>query len=162
MRRLRGIVGMGISWAVPWGVVIGITGGLLISLLPAFPPGVSRLAVALQAALLNGFTGAVMGFATGSVFSLVLMAAERKRDLPNLKSTRFALWGGLAGAVSSLAIVLPALAQGQAGLIGAAVVVGVTVGLGVGSATASLAIARSDLTLDPATGTEGQHALPRN
>jgi hypothetical protein len=160
LRKLRGMVGMGVTWAIPWGIVLGVTGGLLVSFIPDFPPGVSRIGIALQAALTNGLIGAVIGFATGSVFSVVLMAAERKRDLPNLKKGRFALWGALAGAVSSLAIVLPPIAQGQAGLGVGAVFVGVAMGLGAGSAAASLAIAKSGLALEPATAFNDEHTLP--
>jgi hypothetical protein len=153
---------MGLTWAIPWGIVIGITGALLISLLPSFPPSVSRWAVAIQTALNNGFTGAVMGFATGGVFSIVLMAAERRRELQVLKKARFALWGAVAGAISSLAVVLPALAGGYGGLAGAAAFMGITAGLGAGSAAASLAIARSGMPLEGGQDPESRPKLPRS
>lgn len=156
------MVGMAVSWAVPWSIVIGITGGLLVYFLPPYPQGVSRTAVALQAVLAYGLNGAVIGFLTGSVFSMVLMAAERKQELSALKQSRFALWGAVAGAVPSLAMVLPALAGGYTSLIAGTVIVAVAVGLGASSAAASLRIAKSGLAPGPAPSSRDELALPES
>ena len=160
LRRLRGLVGMAISWAIPWSIGLGVTGGLLVYFLPNFPPGVSRLDVAIEAAVLYGLNGAVMGFLTGGVFSMVLMAAERKRELSNLDGSRFALWGGVAGAATSLAFVLPSLAAGHSSVLVGSVIVGIAVGLGSSSAAAALKIAKSAVAIGPGPEMGGGLALP--
>ncbi|MGD2121631.1 MAG: hypothetical protein PVJ76_07795 [Gemmatimonadota bacterium] len=150
---------MALSWAIPWGVVIGTAGGLLTYLLVHMAPGVSRLSVALEAALANGIAGAVLGFATGSIFSLVLMAAERQRSLPNLRARRFALWGALAGALPCFLIVLPPVVVGAVGSMVGTGLVAVATGLGSASAVTSLRIAQSGLELEPGIPPTGARAL---
>lgn len=160
LRRLRGILGMALSWAIPWGVAIGTTGGLLAYFIVRLPPGVSRIVVALQAALGNGISGAVLGFLTGGVFSVVLISAEHQRSLPDLKESRFALWGAVAGAASAGVMILPALTLGQIPALAWAVLMAVGTSLGVVSSVSSLRIAQAGLELESGDPTPDERSLP--
>ena len=159
LRRLRGMLGMALSWAVPWGVVIGTAGGLLTYFLVRTPPGVSRISVALHAAWGNGISGAMLGFVTGSIFSGVLWAAERQRSLPNLRASRFALWGAVAGGFPCIVMVLPPVAAGAVGTIVGTSLVAVAIGLGAASAVASLRIAQSGPEFEAGTSLDAEATL---
>lgn len=80
LRRLRGIIGMGLTWAVAGAGVltgVGLFGG-------GFVPGLT-------------LTGAFMGFFAGSAFGVILSVIERHKRLEDLSLKRMALWGGLGG-----------------------------------------------------------------
>lgn len=126
--KLRGALGMAVSWAVGWGVL----GFGVISVSVAFLGGGSDFWSTV--APLTALTG-LSGFVGGTVFSLVLGTGYRRRRLGELKPGRMALWG--AGA----ALFIPAALLGV-GLIvhvpiEAALVAGVGVALGaLGAGTA--------------------------
>ncbi len=143
MRRVRGALGMGAVWAGAWalaGILIGV-GSTLLPFLPwdAF--------FAFYDAPLP--TLAIPGFVGGTLFSLVLGVAARRRRFDELSVPRVAAWGALGGALASL---LPAALVGLGlatiGRNGAgvwqltAIISGPLVLLSAGSAAGSLAIAR--------------------
>jgi len=78
LRRLRGIIGTGLTWAVGYfvlGVIYSVTtGGSILSAIP-------------------GNTS--VGFIFGSTFAVILSVAERHRKLEDLSLLRVALWGAL-------------------------------------------------------------------
>lgn len=159
LRKLRGIAGMALSWAIGWGAVFGLTAGLigLFGLTPA--PGMSQVVAAFQVTIFFGTMGAVLGFLTGSVFSLVLMAAERKRRLSDLRTPRFALWGAAAGGMALLPIVFSGLAEGSIAVGLGSVFVSVAAGLGAASAVASLKTAQSGSAPGELLPTADENAL---
>jgi hypothetical protein len=83
LRRIRGAVGMGLTWALVWApvaVLIGIAidpDGSMDEMWPAI--------------------GAFPGFLGGVVFSVVLAIAARRRRLDELSLPRVAAWGACAG-----------------------------------------------------------------
>ena len=103
LRRIRGAVGMGLTWALGWalaGVLIGVSSVLL----PGLPwDAFFRVFDAPLPAL------AVPGFIGGVIFSTVLGIAGRGRRFRELSLSRFTAWGAVAGALLSL---VPAAAVG--------------------------------------------------
>jgi hypothetical protein len=106
-----------------------------------FPDVLSRITLALRVGLGMGFSGALLGFSMGTLFSLFLMAAEGNKGIARLSTPRFAAWGALAGAGMSSAF--GSLAFGEAGLFGLAMFVGAFTALGATCSTASLLLAKS-------------------
>lgn len=131
VRRLRGAVGMGLTWAVGWAVA-----GLLVGV---------AMSVGLPMGWFVGVFDAplpalgVPGFFSGAVFSLVLGVAARRRRFDQLSLPLFAGLGALGGLLLSL---LPAgaLAVQQPGVL--AVISGTLTVLSAGSATGTLLLAR--------------------
>jgi len=125
LKRIRGVIGTGLTWAVGWAALWGL---VLLTM-----AGLGRLEgfdlwATLRAELLVG--GA--GFIAGAAFGAVLSVLERHKRLEDLSAWRIALWGGLGGLVF-LAVLGPQYL----------VEVIVVWLLGVGSATGSLALART-------------------
>lgn len=123
LRRVRGAIGMGLTWAVFWGVitlVIGVLGGI--------GPGI----------VMGAIRNAIAGFIAGGSFSAVLSVAERGKRLEDLSLGRFAAWGGLVG------IVLTGVIGAAAGIPGVLMWRGLIVSglLGAGSASGTLGLAR--------------------
>lgn len=92
VRRVRGAIGMGFTWAVAWGV----GGGLLARISPVNPD--------LPFALLF----APIGFLSGIAFSGVLVALVNRYGVSRLSLSRFALWGAVSGLLLSGAFVVGA------------------------------------------------------
>ena len=81
LRRLRGIIGTGATWALGWAAFFGVGGAIFGAY------SVPRLAV----------VGGFMGLIAGSAFGVILSITERRRRLDELSLWRMALWGGLGG-----------------------------------------------------------------
>jgi hypothetical protein len=97
LRRIRGAIGMGITWAIGWAIA-----------------GVALAAAWSIGAPLDGFfrvfdapapAMGLPGFFAGATFSLVLAIAARHRKFEELSLLRFTLLGALGG----LLLVLPFL-----------------------------------------------------
>jgi len=130
LRRIRGVIGMGLTWAVAWALV-----GVLIGL--AWTLGVPmEWFVEVFDAPLPAL--AVPGFFAGAVFSTVLGIAGRRRRFDELSLPRFAAWGAVGGVLLTLPIVAMAEAPGAV----MAVAVGTVTLLSAGSAAGSLVLAR--------------------
>jgi hypothetical protein len=123
LRRVRGIIGTGVTWALAW---VGLGAG--IGALTGFPLGfLFRMAM----------NNAVAGFLAGASFAVILSIAERHHTLEDLSLRRVALWGASGGALLSflpLAFGIPI-----AYLLGPLVI---NVCIGAGMATGSVALAR--------------------
>ena len=96
LRRIRGSIGMGLTWAAGWaifGVMIGV-----VSTITPFLPWDSFFEVfdAPLPAL------AVPGFFGGILFSIVLGIAGRDRKFDELSIKRFAAWGAVGGLLLAL------------------------------------------------------------
>ena len=142
LRRIRGAIGVGLTWAVGWssvGAVIGLVYFfLVIGVGSALPLGV------FMAAYVRMF--ATLGFFGGAIFSTVLRLAEGRRRFDELSLPRFAAWGALGGLLLGVIALSggPALPVVLGRVMGPMdfVVAGVATLLGAGSAAGSLALAR--------------------
>lgn len=123
LRRIRGAIGMGLTWAVAW---FGV--GMILLLI------VGPDAADVPFPLGFGF----LGFLAGVTFSGVLGLAEGRRSFDQMSLPRFALWGGMGGLLLSAMFVVAA-ALGLDVLL----VLGPVFALsGAASAAGSLALAR--------------------
>jgi hypothetical protein len=143
LRRARGAVGTGLTWAVGWAVA-GILIGVASILLPWLPWNYffDVFDAPLPAMAVPGFVGGVF-------FSIVLGIAGRHRRFRELSLRRFAAWGALGGLLLLLfpfALVAVGLASSEGSSIGAGhaiAVLGPTfILLGTLSAAGTLALAR--------------------
>lgn len=135
LRRLRGVIGTGLTWALGWGAVSTVL-QLGASVFLGSSLG-SLLAVAVS--------GTIQGFIAGSSFAVILSIAERRRTLDQLSLKRVALWGGL-GAIGLFLLLVPRLIAAGLPLewlvISYLFPLGLTGLLGAGFASGSVALAR--------------------
>jgi len=87
LRRIRGAIGIGITWGAAWSAV---------GMVPRWIFGVNTDA---PFPIIFG----VLGFAAGVTFSTVLALADRRRGFDQLSIPRFAAWGAAGGLVLSAA-----------------------------------------------------------
>lgn len=130
LRRVRGALGMGVTWALTWAVV---GGGIMEGIVD---PNGEILDMWPQ-------TLAIPGFVFGIAFSVLLAVAARRRRFDELSLSRFAAWGAgtglLMGGLALAAGALPALAPFW---WRAAVLVAPVTLLSTISSTGALAVAR--------------------
>ena len=121
LQRIRGAIGMGLTWAAAWSGVGAILG---------LVQGVGSLGVGV---VVYG----IMGLVSGAAFSVVLGITEGRRRFDQMSLPRFAAWGAIP------CFLLFALFGGfGGGLLGGMVFGSVAALLGAGSAAGSLALAR--------------------
>jgi hypothetical protein len=139
LRRLRGIIGTGLTWAVGWA---GLWGAFLLVM-----NGLGRLqgwdmwfTVKVELAM------AGVGFIAGSAFGVLLSVLERHKRLEDLSFWRIAMWGGIGGLVIAAFFGLQVLPQ---------TIVLTLVGIGSATGTVALAKRGSDTKL-----IEGDEDLP--
>ena len=143
LRRLRGAIGMGLTWAVGW-IPVGALFGVGLSVVGVEPAGL------LGAAGMGAMVFGGLGFIGGGIFSVLLRLADGRRRFDQLSLPRFTVLGGLGGlllgGVAGLAVF------GSPGpQVVDAVFVGIITLLGAGSAAGTLALARAaDNTALPA------------
>jgi hypothetical protein len=153
-RRLRGAIGMGLTWAVCWGVC-GFLIGASSLLLPFLPWEIffNVFDAPLPALAIPGFFG-------GVIFSIVVSVLGHDRRFHELSLKKFAAWGAVGGL---LLLLIPVLgfssAPGEfARLLPAlAVIAGPFAVLGAISASGSLLVARK--AEGKALPGEGERAL---
>ena len=95
-RRIRGAIGMGLIWGAAF-----FGAGLLLARVPGF---YSDLPFALLFAPL--------GFATGIIFSGILVVIEGRREFDRMSLSRFAGWGAASGILLSGIFVVGAALRG--------------------------------------------------
>lgn len=122
LRRIRGAMGMGLTWALAW------FGAGLVLLLVIGPN-----AADVPFPLFFGF----LGFIAGMTFSAILALAERRRTFEQMSLPRFALWGGAEGVLLAAAM---ALGLGAGALLVLGPIFAVA---GAGCASGSLLLART-------------------
>jgi hypothetical protein len=130
LKRIRGALGMGLTWAVGWAPV-GAVVGWIAALLAGGP-----LAGVVEAMLL--YAGS--GFVVGTVFSGLLGIAEGRRRFDEMSLGRFATWGALGGLLISPYTIFDGVSITLTSVVG----VGVVTLLSAASAAASLALARRE------------------
>jgi hypothetical protein len=126
LRRIRGALGIGLSWAAAWSVV-----GALIGIV--FFGGGLDLAL-----FFNVMLFAVSGFIGGTTFGGLLFLAEGRRTFDQMSLPRFALWGAIGGLLMAQFF----LGMGGSSSFSLDLIDGVVALMGAGSAAGSLAIAR--------------------
>jgi hypothetical protein len=143
LRRIRGTISMGLTWALAWaigGILIGIASNVL-TFLPwdAFFKVFDAPLPAL----------AVPGFIAGVLLSIVLGLAAHRRRFSELSLTKFALLGALGGLLLSLVpavMVLLGLATMAEGALGlwplTAIIAAPLMLMSAASASGSLVLAR--------------------
>lgn len=121
LRRIRGAIGMGLTWAVGWAVA-GVGIGVASILLP-FLPWDAFFAVfdAPLPAL------AIPGFFAGVFFSAVLGIAGRGQTIGDFSLRRFAAWGVIGG-ILLIGFPFALVAIGAASRAGSALGVGQILG----------------------------------
>ena len=122
LRRVRGAIGMGLTWALAWGLA-----GVVMAVITGFTADVPF-----------PLFFALLGFIAGVIFSAVLALTARRRSFDEMSLPRFATWGAVGG------IVLSALFTPAASLEGIDVlmVASIFVLASAACATGSLALAR--------------------
>ena len=123
LRRIRGAIGMGLTWAIAW-----FLAGMMLLVVVGF--GAADVPFPL------GF--GLLGFLAGVTFSGVLGIVERRRRFDQMSLPRFAVWGGVGGLLFS-GIFVAAAGLGVGTL---SVLAPVFVLAGAGCAAGSLALAR--------------------
>ena len=131
LRRIRGAIGMGLTWAAAWG-----TAGMIVMLGFLLRTG-SRPDAPFP--LMFG----VFGFVAGVIFSGVLGLVEGRRRFDQMSLSRFAAWGAAGGFLLSATFVLAVSLNGNPGFLWNLVVVGPVFAVAAAaSAAGSLALAR--------------------
>jgi hypothetical protein len=131
LRRLRGAIGMGLTWAAAWGAAgtIVMLGFLL------------RTGSRPDAPFPIMFAAA--GFVAGLVFSGVLGLVDGRRRFDQTSLPRFAAWGAAGGFLLAATFVMAVSLSGSPGFLWNLVVVGPLFAVAAaGSAAGSLALAR--------------------
>ncbi len=133
LRRIRGAVGMGLTWAVGWGLVGGLI-ELILNLVPG--PDLGHIVDMWPQTL------GMIGFVGGVTFSVVLRIAAGRRRFDELSLPGFTALGAVGGLLLGTA----AIAMGVGGaeplwLRGAVLLVPPTL-LSAASAAGTLALAR--------------------
>jgi len=135
-RRIRAAIGMGLAWGAAFSFA-----GAVLARVPGFD---SDLPFPLLFAPL--------GFATGVIFSGILVGMERRRGFDRTSLPRFAVWGAASGLLLSGIFVAGAALRG-APLWGEFLVFGPPLAIaGAACAAGSLALARR----------ADRHELPRH
>jgi hypothetical protein len=130
LRRIRGAIGMGFTWAVAGGAA-----GTIINL--GFLVRTGSRPDAPFPIMLGAF-----GFVAGVAFSGVLRLVEGRRRFDQMSLSRFAAWGAAVGFALSATFFL-AVSRGDAAFLRYFVVVGPVVAVAAaGCAAGSLALAR--------------------
>lgn len=131
LKRIRGAIGMGLTWAVAWfGVGMTVVLGLLLT--TGARPDV-------PIPLVFG----VLGFVGGVTFSGVLSLLAGRRRFAQMSLPRFAAWGAAAGFLLSAAFVLAVAVPEDPAFFWNLVGLGpLFAAAGAGSAAGSLALAR--------------------
>jgi hypothetical protein len=94
-RKLRGIVGVGVTWGVIW-AALGALLGLVA--LAVSPESVDQGEGPAMFARVLG----IAGFISGAGFGLMLSFLERGRTVLDVSLSRVAVWGAVGGAIVPL------------------------------------------------------------
>ena len=131
LRRIRGAIGMGLTWAAAWGGAgMIVTLGFLL-----------RTGSRPDAPFPLMFGGA--GFVAGLIFSGVLGLVDGRRRFDQMSLPRFAAWGAVGGFLLAATFVLAVSLSGDPRFLWNLVVVGPLFAVAAGgSAAGSLALAR--------------------
>jgi hypothetical protein len=137
LRRLRGALGMGLTWAFGGALVGG-----LVEAIANFVPPLNVVDMWIPVFAIPGFIG-------GMLFSVVLGIAGRNRRFDELSLPLFAAWGAIPGLLfGCLSFGIDAYYGTWWSALRIALAVGAPALLGAATATATLAIARRAAVLE--------------
>ncbi|WP_373061379.1 hypothetical protein [Gemmatimonas sp.] len=128
LRRLRGVVGMSLLWAVPWAIAgIGLAfavrarGGYQQRRMEEYLMLIDWPAWAGGSAGFLASRGALVGVINGVLLAAVILIAYRRgANLERISLWRFAALGGATtGAVSVMLLDMPLVMAGPAAIVGA-------------------------------------------
>jgi hypothetical protein len=136
LQRIRGAVGLGLTWAAGWAPIGAGVGVALHVAIPGAPVSLGTVVA------LNATTFAVLGFVGGTIFAGILGLTGGHRRFEELRIRGSAAWGAIGGALLGSIAVMADLWGAGFGLIGAGMM-GAAALLGAASAAGSLALARS-------------------
>jgi hypothetical protein len=128
LRRIRGAIGMGVTWGVAWSLV-----GVLLAVVTGFKADAPF-------PLIFG----VLGFCAGIIFSAFLALTEGRRSIDQMSLPRFAGWGAAGGLLLS-AVFAKAASLGVGDVLAIAPTFAVASAV---CASGSLAVARRALRRD--------------
>jgi hypothetical protein len=103
LRRLRGLMISMLLWSAPWtafGALIGVA--YMLGLFPGTVMLGSAIPGGIPVAL--GLAGAIVGAVNGLVFGILIMIAERRNAVSELRASRIGAWAALATAGTVLMI----------------------------------------------------------
>ena len=132
LRRIRGAMGIGLTWAVGW-TLVGMLGVVVFYTLFPSVPDVFDVWIPVFA---------YPGFLAGVGFSAVLRVAEGRRRFDELSLPRFAAWGAVGGLL--VGAFVGAMLFGEVPHTALAAIMGTSTLLGAVSASGSLALARRE------------------
>lgn len=135
LKRLRGAVGTGLTWAAGW-AVLGAVHGFVVGLVNP------RYWTLANPILDTAFGYAVAGLIAGTGFSGLLAWLDRRSTLERLSRARVVVWGAVGGALVPVLVHLTRGLTSSAGWTDVALTASVTGVLGGGSALVTLWIAR--------------------
>lgn len=117
-QRLRGILGTTIAVSIPW-TALGLVAGVIVQLdlIPGVHMGLGR-PIPGGFVTFGTLAGAIIGIVNGLVFSGVLIAAERGKNVDELRGWRFATWGAVATAGTLGLLFQNALGAAIGGVVG--------------------------------------------
>lgn len=101
LRRVRGALGLALTWAVTWAVAAGLAGGTLSSIIlwiRGTPVPFPLLFIAF------GIAGAISGFVSGAGFALLLTTSARRHTLGDINPLQFGLLGAIPAAVFGMVL----------------------------------------------------------
>jgi len=135
LRRVRGALGTGLTWAAGWGL-LGAVHGFLVGMWKPW-----------QWALYNpvsttAFGYALAGLIAGTGFSCLLSWMDRRSNLRRLSRFRVAVWGATGGAFVPVLVHLTRGLTSSAGWGDVALTAAAVAVLGSASAVATLWVAR--------------------
>jgi hypothetical protein len=131
LRRIRGAIGIGLTWGAAWGVA-----GAIVTLAFLLRTG-SRPDAPFP------FMFGAAGFIAGVIFSSVLGLVDGRRRFDELSLPRFAAWGAAGGFLLAAIFVLAVSLSGNPGFLWNLVIVGPVFAVAAaGSAAGSLALAK--------------------
>lgn len=137
LRRIRGAVGMGLTWAAGWAPIGAILG------LFNFASGAAGFGSGPAWLLATSALFAALGFVSGVTFSTALGITEGRRRFEEMSIPRFAGLGAVGGVlVGGLLVTLSVSFGGWPGLVSLLGNLGIMGLLGAGSSAGTLALAR--------------------
>jgi len=134
LKRLRGALGMAVSWGIGWAGVLSIA-TVVVDLIVGYPwtPTLPNLAA-------NAVLFGAMGFLAGGSFSVVLAIAGRRRSFEQMSLPKFTGWGALGGTLFGVLMALTSVGGFSVSTLVSSVVFGAI--LGGASGGGSLVLAR--------------------
>lgn len=147
LRKLRGMFGIGVFWAVVWAPI-----GLAMATIQLFTSGFGLPTAALAVGVLK--SGLMNGFATGFLFSGGLSLVYRRRSFADIRPSVIAGIGALAGAIPPLGVMSVTLAWSAFSIPLAAIVMAIGFGGSLGAATALGALKLAQAAPPPVGGAD--------